>query len=258
MEEMERRVFLCQDSTEGILSAVHMAYLSRYGHKYITIQLKDQWEPSLFCHVTEVDADIEKAESVARAVMKKISPEAWQWVYKASMAGVPEKAQQIYRFLNLGFSVGKRVCDYLSSEYVLPVYQLSRKVGRETDKLMGFVRFRELKSGILFSKISPKHQQLFFLGEHFADRLPEENWVIYDQGRRMACVHQARGPWAVAGDMPLEEERIRHVSPAESDFVDLWKTFFNHIEIKERHNPHLQMNMMPKRFWKNMTEMQGF
>ncbi|HIS47950.1 MAG TPA: TIGR03915 family putative DNA repair protein [Candidatus Scybalocola faecigallinarum] len=255
MEEKQIKVLLCQDSTEGILSAVHMAYLSRYGHKYINIELKDSWEPTLFCNVEDVVPDVAKAESVARAIMEKISPEAWRWVYQASMAGDPGKAQMIYRFLNLGFSAGRSICDHLSNEYVLSVYKLSRMVGRETDKLMGFVRFRELKSGILFSKISPKHQQLFFLGEHFADRLPEENWVIYDEIRHMACIHQARGPWAVARDMPLQEDAAELVSEAESDFADLWKTFFKHIEIRERCNPRLQMNMMPKRFWKHMTEM---
>ena len=80
MEEKQIKVLLCQDSTEGILSAVHMAYLSRYGHKYINIELKDSWEPTLFCNVEDVVPDVAKAESVARAIMEKVSPEAWRWV----------------------------------------------------------------------------------------------------------------------------------------------------------------------------------
>ena len=255
MEDKKPRILLCSDSTEGILSAVHSAYLSRYGHKYITIELKDSYEPSLFLDAFEVPVDIKKAESVARAVMEKLSMEAWSWVRHASMAAEPGKAQAIYRFLNVGFAAGPQVCQRLANDHVLAVYRLWRQVAREADKLMGFVRFRELESGILFAVIAPKHQQLYLLGEHFSDRFPEENWVIYDELRRMACIHRAGQGFAVANDVPVNPGAINRLSDAEQSFDALWKTFFRHIEISERANPKLQIQMMPKRFWRNLTEL---
>ena len=38
------------------------------------------------------------------------------------------------------------------------------------------------------------------------------------------------------------------------EFEDLWKNYFVSITIKERANPKLQKRMMPKRYWKNLTE----
>ena len=32
------RIYMCEDSLEGILSAVHAAYMSRYGHEYQSIE----------------------------------------------------------------------------------------------------------------------------------------------------------------------------------------------------------------------------
>ncbi|MBB5263093.1 putative DNA metabolism protein [Catenibacillus scindens] len=255
MEEKRPRVYVCEDCTEGILSAVYEAYLSRYGHKYITIETENFCQPSFFCDYIQVPTDIEHGESVARAIMKKISGEAWHWVYMASMAGEPGKAQHIYRFLNMGFANPEKVCSALTQDDVLAVYKLSRKVGRETDKLMGFVRFKELSGGILFGKIAPKHQQLQLLGNHFADRLPEENWVLYDENRRMACVHKALGPWVIQKDVEAFLGRTEKISEEEAEFSHMWKTFFEHIAIDQRVNPRLQMQMMPKRFWSNMTEM---
>lgn len=54
----------------------------------------------------------------------------------------------------------------------------------------------------------------------------------------------------------LHLDRLEDLSRTEQDFEDLWRTFFRHIEIDARKNPRCQMNMMPKYFWKDMTEMQ--
>lgn len=44
-----------------------------------------------------------------------------------------------------------------------------------------FIRFRELENGILFSEITPKAQILTCVADHFEDRFPLENWIIYDK-----------------------------------------------------------------------------
>ena len=38
---------------------------------------------------------------------------------------------------------------------------------------------------------------------------------------------------------------------------NLWKEFFNTIGIKERKNLKCQMNFMPKKYWKNIIEMEN-
>ena len=45
-------------------------------------------------------------------------------------------------------------------------------------------------------------------------------------------------------------------SAAEAQYRRLWKTFYDTIEIKERHNPKLRQTHMPKRYWETMTEFQ--
>ena len=51
--------------------------------------------------------------------------------------------------------------------------------------------------------------------------------------------------------------RISSYSQEEQHFQKLWKTFFNTISIKERTNPRCQMQYMPKKYWKDLIEMQG-
>ncbi|MEN6596618.1 MAG: DUF4130 domain-containing protein [Proteiniphilum sp.] len=42
----------------------------------------------------------------------------------------------------------------------------------------------------------------------------------------------------------------------EEMFQELWKGYFKAMTIKERINPRLQRQHMPKRFWKYLTEKQ--
>ncbi|MEG1200053.1 MAG: DUF4130 domain-containing protein [Algoriella sp.] len=37
-------------------------------------------------------------------------------------------------------------------------------------------------------------------------------------------------------------------------YQELWKSYFKSTTITERKNSKLQIQMMPKRFWKNLTE----
>lgn len=254
--ETGRYVFLCDGSLEGILSAVHLAYYSRYGHKNISIQICGNYEASLFCTYIQAETSYEKADSVARAIRKKIGIHAWDMVFKAAHSEADDRAMAIYRFLNYGFVMGSRVCGYLTDSYVHRVFELERAVARECHRHLEFLRFKELEGGILAAVIEPKSHILYMIGQHFADRFPRENWLIYDMSHKDACIHRAGGPWIVEKGIELRMDRLESISHTEQDFEALWRTFFKHIEIDARKNPRCQMNMMPKYFWKNMTEMQ--
>jgi len=42
----------------------------------------------------------------------------------------------------------------------------------------------------------------------------------------------------------------------EKQFQELWKGYFNSMTIKERINPKLHRQNLPKRYWKYLTEKQ--
>ena len=85
MEDKKIRVYLCEDSLEGILSAVHAAYHSRYGHRFIRLQEGDYIEQDLFSDYVQVRTDFAKADSVARSVRQKISVQAWDSILKTDI-----------------------------------------------------------------------------------------------------------------------------------------------------------------------------
>lgn len=244
MEEKRERVYLCEDSTEGILSAVYEAYYSRYGHIHIRIEEGDYEELNFFCDYVSVETDLKKACAVSDSIRTKISPRAWQIVERATLCGRKKKGQDIYRFLNYGYQMGPEVINFLSNDHIRRVIYDSRTVTRELDRMMGFVRFEEQRDGTLFSIISPKHHLIPLLAKHFADRFPEEKWILYDKGREFYAAHLPGRPVGFfKGTIELKQMQK---SDQQVRMEHLWDTFFHTIGIEARKNSKLQRQMMPE------------
>ncbi|HIW49350.1 MAG TPA: TIGR03915 family putative DNA repair protein, partial [Candidatus Blautia intestinavium] len=127
------------------------------------------------------------------------------------------------------------------------------KVWHEIHSFYGFVRFRELGGGVLYSCISPQNDILEFLEPHFSDRFPNENWMIYDQNRHKVLTHPRGGECTVYREVIPNQSR--EGLPADEDaYEDLWKAFCRYITIPERKNPSLQKQFVPLKFRSNMTE----
>ncbi len=272
------RILLCQDSLEGILSAVHEAYVSRYGLHDIRIELMGQpAQTEMFSEYREVVTDTSAAAKVALAVRKKISKRAFDMIFNASCADNPKKAHAIYRFIVGGFYMGAQIENYLSEPSVQLVMQLSRQVSKEADQLFGFLRFEDIGGKLLLARIRPRHWLLYQLADHFTERFPKERFIICDVGRKRACLHIPGKPVRMFDYSGMEEQdgenmpmidAIRaaaagagrggaQMPSVKDDYETLWKAFFRTIMIKERENPRCQMNMMPKRYWDYMPEMEG-
>lgn len=252
------RILVCEDSIEGILTAVHEAYTSRYGLHDIRVVTKEP-EPEFFTEIEYVQTNMVHAASVAEAITRKISKEAREVFMKAACAADGEKAQHLYRFLVCGFYMGAAVLQYQSEPSVRYVSRLCKMVERENDKLKGFLRFYELPNQVLFARIRPKHRQLELLQAHFGNRYPNENFMICDVGRRIACVHQKHQESQLIG-----YEYLSQLLPAEEAMLEnqdiyegLWKAFFDATYIPQRKNTVLQSSMMAKRFWEFAPEMQN-
>jgi probable DNA metabolism protein len=216
------------------------------GSKYSNIEL--------FAEYVVVDTDLELSMKVARSIRNKISEEVYQMVCHVALSDYTGKADLIYRFLILGFAVGPSIVEHLSNEVVNRMSKINKNVWNESHHLMGFVRFSEQANGVLTSIIHPKNNVLTLLAPHFADRLPKERFLIYDENRKLAALHHPGAPWILAEVPELDQDRVREVSGLEDQYRELWLTFFDHISIKERENYKLQRNNLPIRFRKDITE----
>lgn len=248
-------VYVCEDSFEGILTGVYDAWMSRKGHGNVRLETAGANSTmELFCEYVDVISNEGKVEKVIYAVRTKISEEAYEAIYKASLSRNGEKADHIYRFLIRGFQKGAGVTASLQLPEVFQVFEMCRNLDNEAHLETEFLRFVQMEEGLLVSRIGPKNDVLVLIAPHFADRMPAENWIIYDEKRKKAVLHPAGQPWFLMDLDSAEWEERLHKASEEDEYRTLWKALRKSITIKERWNPVCQRTHMPLRYRAYMPE----
>lgn len=259
MSDKPVRVYQCEDSISGVLSAVYEAGISGYGHKYIKIQplaANEIYELELFTEFVRVESSDEKVESVLDAVRNKISNRAYSFVMCAAVSTYPDRGDAIYQFLTYGFSMGDQVCDAMQIPWVKRAFEIRRRIFNEAHFFREFIRFREVQKdpALLVATIEPEHHILPIIMEHFSDRFAGEWFIILDKSHGEAAFHQKNGDWEVRILTAEEEQMLAELGEQREEYVELWKTFFKHIAISDRKNEKLQRNMLPLHYRKHLTE----
>ncbi|MCH5268724.1 MAG: TIGR03915 family putative DNA repair protein [Lachnospiraceae bacterium] len=253
------RIYECEDSMEGILSAVYEAGISGYGHKYIRIAPKRQGESesmTLFAEYVAVETNSEYADVVLDKVRSGISTEAYQYVLHALASDKPERADIVYQFVAYGFTLGAKITKALQIPCVKAMFALERKVKNEAMWFREFVRFQQVSEepSVLLAVIEPEARIISMIAPHFADRLNPERFVIYDKSHGEAVFHMPGEPWFIRLLSTEEAESLEQMWEQQEKYVELWKTFFHSICIEERKNKNLQRNMARLKYRKHMTE----
>lgn len=253
------RIYQCEDTPEGIFSAVYDAGKSGYGHDYIQIQIVKNntfYEQQLFSEYIVVGEDTVKMEKVLRSVRGKISWEVYEYIIRAAASVEEDKADVIYHFIVEGFRIGAKVTSALQIPCVQRMFEINRRVKNEAHYYLEFLRFREinLKQPVLLAVFEPNNAVLPFVVPHFADRLNPEWFVIYDKTHQQAAFHAPGQQWYIRKLEPEEGKQLEEWKETKEEYVDLWKAFFETIAIKERANSDLQRNNMPLHYRKHVTE----
>lgn len=199
---------------------------------------------------------MEKAGKVIRTLRKRLGEEVYECLCYAMASHEADKAEAVYKTIVAGLSMkqGHRVLDKVTDPYVARCFDLKRNVGGEIHRELEFLRFKELQNGVLLAKIHPKNDVLMYLGPHFSDRLPLENFLIYDMNRRKALFHEREKDWYMMDALDLDGEMAGRISTEEEYYQDLFRMFCRTIAIESRENRALQRQFLPLYFRDVMPE----
>lgn len=252
---MEETVLICGDSQADIFTAIYRAYEWKLNLEQTFLQIGEEETLRLFARYITVEQDSLRAERTARTILTRLGEDTYEQICYALSAPDSQRAQAVFRTVAAGFSglIKGPLMQCLTNPDIHKVFSLARGASNEAHHLLGFLRFREISGKVLLAEYTPKNNITDLIMPHFADRFPNEDFLIYDRIRGISGVHPAGKEWfLVHGE--LSASVTARMTDEEKEMQNLFQHFVKKIEVKDRHNPKLQKNLLPLRFRSDMTE----
>lgn len=216
------------------------------------IKSYEEYQASLFDNAISIK--LIEDEIIYKSYLNKLSSKVMHIVYYVYLSSSERKELVIYYFIKNALKYKDEIIYRRNLNCVNEALKLSKYVGSENHKFKGFLRFKELDNGLYYAEVTPNNNIISLLAMHFKDRLRNESFLIKDKKRNIYALKDESKIYYL-NDKDIEKLNI-NLSDNEKDIEQLWKTFFKTIAIKERKNKKAQMNFMPKRYWKDMIEME--
>lgn len=241
--------FIYDGSFEGLLTAIFEANMYK-GNINIIEELN--YTPSLLNEKVIVKTDLKKFNRVYNSIKNNLGNYVLINVYHLYLCSIVDSKNLLFKYLKLCYKHGNSINLAKNNDIIFLVDKYCRKVTIEAERFTGFVRFKEIAPLTFYSSIEPDHNILPLLINHFKKRFSDENFIIHDYKRDIAIINNIDN--IIITDFNKEDAKSLINCP-NSKYESLWKTFYNSINIKERQNLRQRNMFMPKRYWKNITEL---
>jgi len=251
-------IFRYDKTFDGLLTAIFDAYNRKtFPDKLLGM---DEIEPLFVDECFTVITEEEKSNRVFLSLKKRMMSVTFNMLSFVWLSEVEKSDELLFRYIRKIFDNKESIELNFADDDVLQVRNLAKKVSTEKHRLIEFVRFQKAADDIFFAPVSPDHNCLPLAVSHFTNRFADQKWIIYDTKRNYGYYYDLK----TATEMTLDsthlfpEGKLDEASMAKDEklYQALWKGYFKSITIKERINPKLHRQHLPKRYWKYLTEKQ--
>jgi probable DNA metabolism protein len=244
-------------SFAGLLTAIFEVYEYKITAANIC---KDNVSGSLFGATHRVTTDIAKSQRVYKKLQDRLSVNALRQLHVTYLSELNDIENVLLRYIQYALRTTIAVENDLTNADVLMVQQTSRKVQREKHRMEAFVRFQLTKDLLYYAIIQPDYNVLPLISKHFKDRYADQCWLIYDGLRKYGLYYDKTNVTEVqmnfTADLNNAQDKTIIYDENEMLYQQLWKQYFNSVNIKARKNMKLHIQHMPKRYWKYLVEKQ--
>ena len=258
-------VYVFDNTLDGLLTAVFDSF---FLHQQPDMLLSQGSQLPLFADEPHLVAtNTEKAGRVWKGLEKHLSKDGLRMITISWLSEEHSLNQPLFNFICKVFRqpTGSGIERNASDLDVLEVRNTCRRVLHEQLRMKQFIRFQKAKDGTYLAVVSPDHNVLPLITNHFQDRFNDQPWLIYDAKRHYGYYYDGESTThvtfeseaAVPFDLSNGKLDADVLSNDDALFQQLWRTYFKAICIKERMNPKKQLSDMPRRYWKYMTEKNG-
>ena len=255
------------NTLDGLLTAVFEAFALLEQPE----MLLSEGDPvPLFCdRLYAVPTDTEKAGRVWKGLEKRLPKNVVKMLAVSFLSEMHELYNPLFQYICKVFRQPEGtegIERNFADPDVLAVTNIARKVLHEGQRMKQFIRFQKAKDGTYLAVSSPDHNVLPLITDHFADRFNDQPWLIYDAKRHYGFYYDGNSApvhitfadeSSVTFNLANGQLDDNVLSDDDHLMQDLGRTYFKAICIRERMNPRKQLQDMPRRYWKYLTEKQG-
>ncbi|MCH7337422.1 TIGR03915 family putative DNA repair protein [Acinetobacter sp. NIPH 2699] len=248
-------------SMVGLLNCVFRAF--QFKEFQVKLCLFENAQHGLFSSMVEIPNNEQHAQRVWVALQQRLSKSALRQFYFTSLSESLEAYQHLLNYCIYVFSQNRLVEKDYSHPSVLAISQWAKKVGREKHRMEAFIRFKKTTDELFLSLIRPDFNVLPLIQPHFKRRYQDQRWLIYDEQRKYGFYYDLHDIHEVSLEANEIDQNIENGASQsfqlqldEQEFLydQLWKDYFNSINIKERKNIKLHVQYLPKRYWRYLNE----
>ncbi len=247
--------FTYDGTYEGLLSAIFEAYHIK--SEPVDIVPEDAYQPGLFAEHRHVETNPAWAERVRKGIIAKTSKEGERMLRRCLLSELPGVEMLIFHFIKTAMASERSVEHNYLDPKILELHQINKKIGREVHRMHAFVRFAETRDGLFVSLVEPDFNVLPLIGKHFIERYPAQQWLIYDTRRHFGLFwDEKKAEFVTFSEQEHRRLTDEVLTGMETDYQELWKSYFKSVDIPERRNLKLHLQHVPKRYWKYLVEKQ--
>lgn len=248
------KIYIYDGTFEGLLTIVYKTLEENQLPLNIIIK-GDNWKTNLFEIYEHIETDYNKSNKILKYILKKISDLSLYNAYNTFLSNKDDKEITVLYYLINGFKFGSKIDTLRNLNCVIRVQKYCNSVKKEAHRLKGFLRFKTIKGNILYSEFEPDNDILELIVTHFKRRLRNEKWAIIDIKRKKGAFYNG-SKLRILDTSNFNLNNIIN-DLEEENYQDLWKKFISSVNINERKNLRCQINFMPKRYWKYMSEVKN-
>ncbi|MDR1646047.1 MAG: TIGR03915 family putative DNA repair protein [Tannerellaceae bacterium] len=249
-------VFRYDKTFEGLLTALFDAYSRReFPDRLLTT---DEPLPLFADRAHTVVTDAARSARAWTGLEKKLTQPVCAMLMHVWLSELPASDELLFRYMCKAINAPASIATDFADPDVLAVKQIAAKVSKERERLIQFVRFQKTACELYFAPVSPIYNALPLAVPHFADRFAGQQWLIYDVKRQYGYYYDMQTAIEVTLDNnehllggSLDQTLM---AADETLFQSLWKDYTRSLTIRERLNPKLQRQHMPRRFWRFLPE----
>jgi probable DNA metabolism protein len=249
--------WLYDGTFDGFLSCVFDMYWQR--KMDIRIRKEQEHIRGAYEDVIFMPTIIANAERVWVGLNKKVSPDNLQQFFSCYLSELPAEEDNMVGYIRYVLGHEEGIPSDESNSHVMHVAQLSKKVYREKHRMEKLVSFQLTKDNIYYDIISPDYNVLPLIARHFKEYYADRYWLIYDKRRRFGIYYNLQQVETVRLQFNENYDARYHHSGniwamEEVFYQQIWKACNKDLPLTNSNNPRLQLQHMPRRYWKYLAE----